>query len=473
MRPLDKLYIGGKWVAPSSSKSIDVINPATEQAFLSMACANETDVDAAVAAARAAFPIWSQTPAAERKRILLAVADEMDNRLEDLIDATVSCVGIPRHQAFDFQVGSPIDAVRYYAGLCGIVDEVHEENNVIIMREPIGVCTLINPWNYPFMQLIGKVAPALAAGCTVVAKPAEQTPLLDVIVAEIFDKAGLPAGVFNLVLGIGAEIGNHMCSHPDVDMVSFTGSTGAGIKVAQAAAPSVKRVCQELGGKSAFIITEDADFEAAVRFGTENVILMGGQTCDALTRMLVPASRYEEAVTIAKRVTQEQVIGDPLDDKSTIGPLASMMHRERVLNYINIGIEEGARLVTGGPDRPEGLDIGAYVKPTIFADVTSDMRIASEEIFGPVLSIMKYETVDEAINMANDSEFGLSSAVWAKDKVEALKIAKKMQAGQCFIQGGYFTINAPFGGYKQSGNGREWAEHGLEEYLETKAIISG
>ncbi len=457
----------------SSGQTLDVINPATEQPILAMACANEDDVDRAVAAAKAAFPAWSRSPAAERKRLMLAMADALEARAADLIDATVACVGIPRHQAMDFQIGSPIEALRYYADLCGVVDKVETKNNVTIMREPIGVCTLINPWNYPFMQLIGKLAPALAAGCTVIAKPAEQTPLLDIIIAEICETVGLPAGVFNLVTGIGAQIGHRLCAHPDVDMVSFTGSTGAGIKVAQAAAPGVKRVCQELGGKSPFIITDDADLEAAVRYGTENVILMGGQTCDALTRMFVPAGRYEEAVAIAKTVAEEQVIGDPLLPDTTIGPLASMVHRDRVLRYIGIGIDEGARLVTGGLDRPDGLEIGAYVKPTIFADVTPDMTIAREEIFGPVLSILKYETLDEAIKMANDSQFGLSSAVWAKDKSAALKIARQMQAGQCYIQGGYFTIHAPFGGYKQSGNGREWAEHGLEEYLETKAIIAG
>ena len=437
-----------------------------------MACAVEMDVDNAVAAARSAFPAWSQTSSAERRRLLLAVADEMEARAEDFVDAHVMCMGIPRHQAMDYQVSAPIEAVRYYADMCDHVDVVHEAGNVITLREALGVCVLINPWNYPLLQMIGKVAPALAAGCTVIAKPAEQTPLPDVIMAEIFHKVGLPAGVFNLIMGQGSEIGHRLCSHPDVDMVSFTGSTASGIKVAQAAAPSVKRVCQELGGKSPFIITEDADLEAAVRYGTENVILMGGQTCDALTRMFVPASRYEKAVAIAKTVAEEQIVGDPLDPVTTMGPLASMAHRERVLSYIHKGMDEGARLITGGPARPDGCKTGAYVRPTIFADVTPDMIIAREEIFGPVLSIMKYETIEQAIQMANDTEFGLSSAVWAKDKPAALAIAKRLQAGQCYIQGGYFSLHAPFGGYKQSGNGREWGEHGLEEYLETKAIVS-
>jgi len=323
MRDLDKFYIGGKWTKPQSRQTLDVINPATDEACLSMACANETDVETAIKAARAAFPAWASTSAETRSALLFAIADEMDARTEDLIDAHTLCMGIPRHQALDFQIAAPIEAVRYYAGLCHHVDDVTENGNVTTVQEPIGVCALINPWNYPLMQMVGKVAPALAAGCTIVAKPAEQTPLSDVIMAEIFDKVGLPKGVFNLIMGIGADIGGPLCSHPDVDMVSFTGSTAAGIKVAQAAAPTVKRVCQELGGKSPLIITKDADLTAAVTYGVENVILMGGQTCDALSRMLVPASQYDEAVAIAKKVAEAQVIGNPLEAETTIGPLAS------------------------------------------------------------------------------------------------------------------------------------------------------
>ncbi len=473
MQKLDRFYINGDWTAPISAQSIPVINPATNTTCLSMACAGEDDVVKAIKSARAAFPDWAASTASLRRDLLLSIADEMEARREDLIDAHTMCMGIPRHQAWDFQIAAPIDAVRYYAELCTHVESITQQGNVTIMKEPIGVCVLINPWNYPLMQMIGKLAPALAAGCTVVAKPAEQTPLPDVIMAEILHKVGLPKGVFNLIMGIGAQIGETLCSHPDVDMVSFTGSTAAGIKVAQAAAPTVKRVCQELGGKSPLIITEDADLNAAVRYGVENVILMGGQTCDALSRMLVPAHKYDEAIQIVKAVISEQVAGDPLGDKTTIGPLASHAHRDRVLNYINIGIEEGATLLAGGPQRPEGCDVGAYVQPTLFGDVTTDMQIAREEIFGPVLCIMKYDTIDEAIKIANDTEFGLSSGVYAKDKAAALNIAKHMQSGQCYIQGGTFTIHAPFGGYKQSGNGREWAEDGLSEYLETKAIIAG
>ena len=467
----NQLYIDGQWVDASTDKTLEIDNPATEDPVLAMACATEADVDKAVSAAKAAFPKWSKTSSSERKALMLAIADEMEARVEDLNDAHTVSMGIPRHMAYDWQVAAPIEAVRFYAELCETVDEVKEIEGATVLKEPVGVCSLINPWNYPLLQMIGKVAPALAAGCTVICKPAEQTPQSDLIMAEIFHKVGLPAGVFNLVTGIGAEIGHRLSSHPDVDMVSFTGSTASGIKVAQAAASTVKRVCQELGGKSPFIITEDADFEAAVRYGTENVILMGGQTCDALTRMFVPRARYDEAVAIAKQVAEEQIVGDPLDEKSTMGPLASMIHRDRVLKYINIGIEEGARLVTGGAERPDGLTKGAYVKPTIFADVTKDMTIVREEIFGPVLVIIAYDDLDEAIFEANDTEFGLSSAVWAKNKAEAMKIARQMRAGQCYVQGGSYTLHAPFGGYKQSGNGREWGEAGLEEYLEIKAIV--
>jgi len=470
---LDKFYIGGKWVKPTSKQSLEVLNPATNTPCLSMACANVADVEAAIKAAREAFPAWAKSSADKRSEYLMAIADEMDARIEDLIDAHTMCMGIPRSQALDYQIAAPIEAMRYYAGLCHHVDDITEHGSVTVMQEPIGVCVLINPWNYPLMQMVGKVAPALAAGCTVIAKPAEQTPLPDFIMAEIFDKVGLPKGVFNLIMGTGAEIGEPLCSHPDVDMVSFTGSTTAGIKVAQAAAPSVKRVCQELGGKSPLIITKDADLDAAVTFGVENVILMGGQTCDALSRMYVPAKLYDKAVAIAKSVAEAQIVGDPLQAETTIGPLASAAHRKRVLDYIKLGIKEGATLITGGTERPEGCPKGAYVQPTIFADVTQNMRIAREEIFGPVLCILKYNKLEEAIEMANDSDFGLSSGVYAKNKAAALKIAKQMQSGQCYIQGGTFSIHAPFGGYKQSGNGREWAEDGLHEYLETKAIISG
>ncbi len=471
MQRFNKFYIGGEWRLAQGDTVTQVINPATLDVYAEVANANEADVNAAFAAAHAAFPQWSHTRAAERRAFMLAAADAMERRVADFVDAHVNSLGIPRHQAADVQVLGPIAALRYYAELSSRVEAVQETDGMLITREPVGVCALINPWNYPLLQMIGKVAPALAAGCTIVEKPSEETPTIDFIMAEIFAEIGLPAGVFNLISGVGADIGPLMSAHPLADMVSFTGSTRSGISVAQHAAPSVKRVCQELGGKSALIITEGADLEAAVAYGVNNVFLNAGQTCDALTRMLVPASQYAVCLDIARRVAAEHTAGNPESASSTIGPLVAMRQKARVDDYIAIGVAEGADLLVGGPGYPEGVDRGAFVKPTIFAGVTADMRIAREEIFGPVLCIMAYDEIEQAIDIANSSEFGLSSAVWARDHATAVAIAKQLRAGQCFIQGGGFRVDAPFGGFKQSGNGREWGEAGLDEYLETKAIV--
>ena len=471
MKTIDQFYIDGQWTAPQGKQVLSILNPATSVPCVAMACANETDVNAAAEAAFRAFPAWSATPSDQRALLMMAIADEMENRADDLVQAHVETMGIPRHQAMEVQIAGPIDAMRYFASLAATMGELDDRGGYLISHEPVGVCALINPWNYPLLQMIGKVAPALAAGCTMLAKPAEQTPTSDIIMAEIFDKVGLPAGVFNLITGLGAEVGPLMASHPRVDMVSFTGSNRSGISVAIEAAPTVKRVCQEMGGKSALIITEDADLHTAVRYGVENVMLNTGQTCDALTRMLVPSSRYQEAVDQAVIVANEQVVGDPDDPLTTMGPLASEQQRQRVRDYIKQGIAEGARMVIGGAELPASIEGGAYVLPTLFADVRQDMVIAREEIFGPVLCIMAYETIDEAVDIANDSEFGLSSGVFAANDSDAIAIARRMRAGQCFIQGGFFRLEAPFGGYKQSGNGREWGEAGLAEYQEIKAII--
>ena len=472
MKQFDKLYINGEWVESNNTEVIEVINPATETPCARVPGGNREDVNAAVASARQAFNSWAHTPSEKRAEIMNAVADEMKRRADDLIDAHVITMGCPRHLTAGLHVDAPIEGMRYYAARATQMDQVEEKGSVLLLKEPIGVCALINPWNYPLHQLIGKVAPALAAGCTIVAKPAAQTPLQDFIMAEIFAAVGLPAGVFNLVSGSGSVIGPVMSSHPDVDMVSFTGSTYAGIKVAEAAAPTVKRVCQELGGKSPYIITADADLEAAVRYGVEDVMLNTGQTCNALTRMFVPRSCYEEAVIIAKKVAEEHRVGDPNDANVSMGPMASAAQKQIVIDYIQKGIAEGARLVTGGVDMPAGLDIGAYVRPTVFADVTNEMLIAREEIFGPVLCMIVYDDIEGAIQMANDTVYGLASGVYAKDKASALKIAREIRAGQCYIQGSYFNIDAPFGGFKQSGNGREWGDQAMHEYMETKAIIS-
>ena len=472
MQQFDRLYINGKWVEPNSTEIIEVINPATESPCARVPRGNREDVNAAVAAARQAFSGWAETSTEKRAKLMRAAADEMQHRADDLIDAHVISMGCPRHLVAGLHLEASIAGMRYYAELAAEMDDVEEKDRVLLCKEPVGVCALINPWNYPLHQLMGKVAPALAAGCTMVVKPATQTPLQDFIMAEIFDAVNLPAGVFNLVSGSGSVIGPLLSSHPHVDMVSFTGSTYAGIKVAEAAAPTIKRVCQELGGKSPYIITKDADLEAAVRYGVEDVMLNTGQTCNALTRMFVPRPYYEQAITIAKSVAEENIVGNPDAPHVTMGPLASASQKQTVLNYIKTGIAEGARLITGGIDMPPGLHVGAYVQPTIFADVTNDMIIAREEIFGPVLCMIVYEDIEEAIQMANDTVYGLASGVYAKNKVSALNIARKIRAGQCYIQGSYFNIAAPFGGFRQSGNGREWGDQGMYEYIETKAIIT-
>ncbi len=473
MKIIDKLYINGQWQEPEGKGTQVVINPTTEEPCVQVPLGNESDVEKAIAAARAALPAWSSTTAAQRAEFMQAIAEEMQNRYQDLSVALTTTMGSPKSVVGAYHVDEAIASLGFYADMAHEMETMDEKDDIILLKEPIGVCAFINPWNYPLHQMMGKVAPALAAGCTIITKPAEQTPLQDFIMAEIFDKAGLPAGVFNLVSGPGRVIGPVMCGHPEVDMVSFTGSTAAGVKVASAAAPTVKRVCQELGGKSAYIITDDADLQAAVRYGVEDVMGNTGQTCNALTRMFVARSRYQEALDIAVSVAAEQVVGDPFDENTTMGPMASMQQRDTVLDYISKGVEEGARIITGGLGMPEGLEKGAYVKPTIFADVSNDMTIAQEEIFGPVLCVIAYDDIEQAIQMANDSVYGLSSGVYARDKESALKIARRMQAGQCYIQGAYFSIKAPFGGYKQSGNGREWGEHGMHEYTETKAVVSG
>ena len=471
MKAYDNLYINGQWVKPLSGEYHVINNPANDQPRARTPLAGEGDVIAAIRAARAAFPAWSRTSAQERCDFINAAADEMEKRIDDFTTAISETMGCPWHIARDTQVRGSIDAFRSFAQRALIMEEIEEKDGFLILKEAVGVCTLIDPWNYPLSQLAGKLGPALAAGCTVVIKPAEQTPLQDYLVAEVLDKVGLPAGVFNLISGSGSKLGKVLCGHPEVDMVSFTGSTSAGVRISEAASPSIKRVCLELGGKSPYIITEDADLSAAVRYGVEDVMANSGQTCTALTRMLVPQSRYEEALGIAKAVAEENVVGDPQNPESTMGPMSSQAQQQTVLEYIEKGIAEGARLLTGGAGMPEGFSSGAYVKPTIFVDVNNGMTIAREEIFGPVLCIISYKDIDQAVEIANDSVFGLSSGVYAKDRSSAIKIARCLRAGQCYVQGSYFRPEPPFGGYKQSGNGREWGDEGLMEYVEIKSVI--
>ncbi|PJY94480.1 aldehyde dehydrogenase family protein [Pseudomonas donghuensis] len=469
MRDYPRLFIDGSWQVPSGQGLAEVINPATEAVAGRVPLGDEQDVNRAVAAARHAFGRWSQTPSSVRAGYIRALAEQLKARADEMAAVITRELGMPVQWCRAVQVDGPIVGLEQYIELAGLMDEVREVGNSRVVREAVGVCAFINPWNYPLHQLIGKLAPALAAGCTVVVKPSQETPLHAFLLAEMIESIGLPAGVFNLVSGPGAKVGEALARHPQVDMVSFTGSTGAGVRVAQAAAPTVKRVCLELGGKSPLLITADADLDAAVRYGVQDVMINSGQTCTALTRMLLPASRYEEAVAIALDETRQLVMGDPQDPNSFLGPMCSAAQRRTVLDYIRIGQEEGARLLCGGDTGP-GFERGFYVAPTLFADVDNRMRIAQEEIFGPVLCLIPYADEAQALALANDSPFGLSSAVWAADRERALQLGRQLRAGQCFVNGAGFNYQAPFGGYKQSGNGREWGEEGLAEFVEVKAI---
>lgn len=470
MRIYDRFYIHGQWVDPIGKGWSDVINPATGEVSARVPTGNAEDVDAAVAAAKEAFKTWSQTSAAEREGFLRKLSVEAEKRNADLTQTIVDELGMPIQNAAAYQV-DPLGIIcESFADKAKQMEEEETVGNSVITREPIGVCVMINPWNYPIWQMIGKVAPAIAAGCTMVVKAASQTPSHLFIFAEMCEAVGLPAGVFNFVHGSGSVLGPRLCSHPDVDLVSFTGSTSAGIQVSKAAAPTIKKVCLELGGKSPYIITEESDLDAAVDFGINDIMVNTGQTCNALTRMIVHASVYDAAVELAKTKSEALVVGDPKDPAVFVGPMSSKGQKETVIDYINRGIMEGARLVTGGTDMPAGFTNGNYVLPTVFADVTNDMVIAQEEIFGPVLVMIKYATIDEAVEIANDTPYGLAAAVWAGDRDKAKAIAKRIKAGQCAINGGEPNHEAPFGGYRASGNGREFGNAGLNEYCELKAM---
>lgn len=470
MRKHNELYINGQWLKPSGQGLTDVVNPATGSLIGQVPLADEHDVERAVVAARKAFPGWAATPAKRRAEYICAIAAELARRAEEMAALITAELGMPVQWCRAVQVDEPIEGLLQFSVLAAKMDEVREVGNSLVVREPVGVCGFINPWNYPLAQMLGKLAPALAAGCTMVVKPSQDTPLHAFLFAQIIDAVGLPAGVFNLVSGPGSAIGKALASHPDVDMISLTGSTQAGVSVAHAAAPTIKRVCLELGGKSPLIITADADLEAAVRYGVRDVMINSGQTCSALTRMLLPASRYAEAVQIAVAEAQSLKVGDPLDQQSFLGPMCSAAQCRTVIDYIEVAQAEGARLVCGGAPAVGQFEQGHYVLPTIFADVDNRMRIAQEEVFGPVLCLIEYQDEEQALQLANDSPFGLSSAVWAGTQERALQLARKIRAGQCYINGAEYNHRAPFGGYKQSGNGREWGEEGLAEFVEIKAI---
>ncbi len=469
MRDYLKFYIDGQWVDPVEPKALDVDNPTTEEVSGRIALGSAADVDKAVAAARRAFGTWSQTTREERLDVLQAVLAEYSKRAGDLADAVSEEMGAPASLAAGPQVNLGIGHLATAIEVLKNFEFEEQHGSTLVVKEPIGVCGLITPWNWPINQIACKVFPALATGCTMVLKPSEVAPYSAQIFTEIIDGAGVPAGVYNLVYGDGPGVGTALSNHPDVDMVSFTGSTRAGIEVARNAAPTVKRVTQELGGKSPNIVLDDGDFAKSVVAGTLVMMMNSGQSCNAPSRMLVPNSRMDEAAAIARQTAAAVKVGDP-DDKTAIGPVASKAQFDKIQALIQKGVDEGATLAVGGTGRPDGLDAGYYVKPTVFANVTNDMTIAREEIFGPVLCILGYDDLDDALEIANDTEYGLAGYVSGADLDAARAVARRIRAGSIAINHG-FDMNAPFGGYKRSGNGREWGQFGFDDYLEIKAAL--
>jgi aldehyde dehydrogenase (NAD+) len=470
MRDYLKFYIDGQWVEPKSTKTVDVINPATEAVAGRVTLGTVEDVDAAVRAARKAFPAFSQTSREERVDLLERIIAEYQKRFEDMAKAITEEMGAPSWLAQRAQAAMGIAHVQTALQVLKDYKFVEDRGATRLVKEPIGVCAFITPWNWPINQIACKVAPALATGCTMVLKPSEIAPFSAWVWTEILAAAGVPAGVYNLVNGDGPTVGAALSSHPEVDMVSFTGSTRAGIEVAKNAAPTVKRVHQELGGKSPNIILDDADYQKAVGGGVASVMMNSGQSCNAPTRMLVPQKRMDEVIAIAKAAADAHTVGDP-NGNSKLGPVVSEVQWNKIQGLIQKGVDEGATLVSGGPGKPEGLEVGYYVKPTVFANVTPTMSIAKEEIFGPVLAILGYDGVDQAIEIGNDTEYGLAAYVSGNDASEVRAVASKLRAGQVNLNGASPDLMAPFGGYKMSGNGREWGDHAFGEFLETKAIL--
>ena len=466
----DRFYVGGEWVKPSGTGVLEVVNSATEEVMGSVPEGTAEDVDRAVAAARTAFGSWSQTPVDERAEWMARIAQALGGRMEDIAALIAQEVGMPVKLAHMIQAGLPTMSFGSMAQIMADTAWEQEVGNSLIVREPVGVVGAITPWNYPLHQICAKVAPALAAGCTVVLKPSEVAPLNAFLLADLLDELGLPAGVFNLVTGLGPVVGEAIAAHPGIDMVSFTGSTAAGRRVSEVAAGTVKRVALELGGKSPNVILDDAPLEEAITDGVSKCYLNSGQTCSALTRMLVPRERLAEAEQIAAAVAAHFTPGDPFDPETKLGPLVSGAQRERVRSYIRKGEEEGAKLVAGGAEPPAGLERGYFVQPTVFSEVTPEMTIAQEEIFGPVLAIMPYDDEDDAVRIANDTLYGLAGGVWSADEERAKSVARRIRTGQVEINGGAFNPLAPFGGYKQSGHGRELGHFGLEEFLQVKSL---
>ncbi|MGE0214695.1 aldehyde dehydrogenase family protein [Mycolicibacterium sp.] len=469
MREYLKFYIDGRWVDPVETRTLDVDNPATEQVCGRIALGGAADVDKAVRAARTAFGTWAQSTREERLELLGSIAGEYQKRAADLADAVNEEMGAPPSLAAGPQVSLGLGHLATATDVLKNFAFEEQLGSTLVVKEPVGVCGLITPWNWPINQIACKVFPALATGNTMVLKPSEVAPYSAQIFTEILDAAGVPAGVYNLVYGDGPGVGAALSSHPDIDMVSFTGSTRAGVDVARNAAPTVKRVTQELGGKSPNIVLDDADFAKSVAAGTSVMMMNSGQSCNAPSRMLVPNSRMDEAIAVARETAAAVKVGDPAD-KTAIGPVASKAQFDKIQGLLQKGIDEGATLVVGGTGRPDGIETGYYVKPTVFANVTNDMTIAREEIFGPVLCILGYDDLDQAVEIGNDTEYGLAGYVSGADLEQARAVARRIRAGSVAINHG-FDMSAPFGGYKRSGNGREWGQFGFDEYLETKAAL--
>jgi len=470
---LNKLqfYIDGKWVDPAEPKTLEVIDPSNEEAFARISLGSKADVDKAVAAARRAFPAWSRTSKEERLALLQKIVEIYQKRYPEFVETISREMGAPLSLSKNAQAAM---GIAHFSQAMKILKDFQFEQvrgTTAICYEPVGVVGMITPWNWPINQIACKVAPALAAGCTMVLKPSEVAPMNAVLFAEVLDEAGVPPGVFNLVNGDGPTVGEAMSHHPDIDMMSFTGSTRAGIAVAKGAADTVKRVAQELGGKSANIVLDDADLQKAVVGGVLNMFSNSGQSCNAPSRMFVPKAKQDQAAAIAKATAEKAKVGDPFAEGTQLGPVVSEAQFNKIQGLIKKGIDEGATLVTGGLGRPEGLNRGYYVRPTVFANVTNDMTIAREEIFGPVLSILPYETEEEAIKLANDTPYGLSGYVQSGSIEHARAVAAQLRTGNVHLNGASVDLNAPFGGYKQSGTGREWGEFGFEEFLEIKAVM--
>jgi aldehyde dehydrogenase (NAD+) len=466
-----EFYIDGTWVKPRKAHDLPVLNPATEEPIATISLGAKSDVDDAVAAARRAFPSFSTTTREDRLALLAAIMGAYQQHYEEMAETISREMGAPMGLSKSAQAAAPIGHLATTMEVLKEYQFEHERGSTLMRREPIGVCGLITPWNWPVNQIACKVLPALAAGCTMVLKPSEIAPLSGLLWAQILDEAGVPAGVFNLVNGDGPTVGEAIASHPGIDMVSFTGSTRAGVAVAIAAAPTVKRVTQELGGKSANIVLDDADLEGVVSSGVRTCFINSGQSCNSPTRMLVSRKQHDAALEIAKATAESMRVGDPFGDSTMLGPVVSQAQFDKIQRLIQAGIDEGAQLAVGGTGRPEGLGRGYYVKPTVFGKVRNDMTIAREEIFGPVLSILPYDGDDDAVRIANDTPYGLSGYVSSGDLKRAREVATRIRSGNVHVNGAQIDFNSCFGGYKQSGNGREWGEPGFEEFMELKAVL--